>query len=122
MARQRGTSGRRVGSSGGSGAVGVTSRGEPGAEAEAEAEAEAVPLTLTCYVWQASNTDGYFAVTGHWIEEVASGEWDEEEALFGFTQLNTAHNRTRLGQALYKVCNRLNIVHKVHYSHFHGFY
>jgi len=48
VARQRGTSGRRVGSSGGSGAVGVTSRSEPGVgaegerrvEAEAEAEAE----------------------------------------------------------------------------------
>jgi len=55
MARQRGTSGRWVGSSGGSGAVGVTSRGEPGveaegereAEAEAGGEAEAVPLTIT---------------------------------------------------------------------------
>ena len=45
MARQRGTSGRRVGSDGGSGAVGA--RGEPGsrAEGEREAEAEGVPLT-----------------------------------------------------------------------------
>jgi len=40
VARQRGTSGRQVGSSGGSGAVGVTSRGEPGAEVEAEGEWE----------------------------------------------------------------------------------
>jgi len=55
VARQRGTSGRRVGSNGGSGAVGITSRGKPGAgaegeqEAEAEvgAEAEAVPLAIT---------------------------------------------------------------------------
>jgi len=51
VARQCGTSGRRVGSNGGSGAVGVTSRGEPGAGAEGEWEAgagavaEAVPLT-----------------------------------------------------------------------------
>ena len=49
MARQRGTSGRQVGSDGGSGAVGA--RGEPGAraegerEVEAEGEAEGVPLT-----------------------------------------------------------------------------
>ena len=59
MAHQRGTSGRQVGSDGGSGAVGA--RGEPGAgaegereaeaegereaEAEAEGEAEGVPLT-----------------------------------------------------------------------------
>ena len=54
MARQRGTSGRRVRSSGGLGAVGVTSRGELGAgaegerEAEAEAEAEAGGVPLTC--------------------------------------------------------------------------
>ena len=55
MARQRGTRGRRVGSDGGLGAVGVTSRGEPGAEGEQEAEAvavagaeaKAVPLTIT---------------------------------------------------------------------------
>ena len=53
MARQRSTSGRRVGSDGGSGAVGA--RGKPGAraegeqeaEAEAEGEAEGVPLTIT---------------------------------------------------------------------------
>ena len=70
-------------------------------------------VSLTCDAWQASNTDGYFAVTGHWIEEGTLGEWTEEHALLGFTQLNTAHNGTRLGQALYKVCNRLDIVQKV---------
>ena len=32
-------------------------------------------VSLTCDVWQASNTDGYFAVTGHWIEESVAGEW-----------------------------------------------
>jgi len=51
VARQCSTSGRRVGSNGGSGAVGVTSRGKPEVEAEgereAEAGAEAVPLTIT---------------------------------------------------------------------------
>jgi len=41
VARQRGTSRRRVGSNGGSGAVGVLSRSEPGARAEGEREAEA---------------------------------------------------------------------------------
>ena len=49
MARQRGTSGRRVGSDGRSGAVGA--RGKPGVpaegEREVEAEAEGVPLTTT---------------------------------------------------------------------------
>ena len=52
-------------------------------------------------------------MTGHWIEEVQPDEWVQQEALFGFTQMNTAHNRDRLGQALYKVCAWLGIVHKV---------
>ena len=70
-------------------------------------------INLTCDAWQASNTDGYFAVTGHWIEERAPGEWKLEHALLGFTLMNTAHNGVRLGQALYKICDRLKIVHKV---------
>ena len=70
-------------------------------------------VSLTCNTWQASNADGYFAVTSHWIEESVAGEWTEEHALLGFTQLNTAHNGTRLGQVPYKVCNRLDIVPKV---------
>jgi hypothetical protein len=70
-------------------------------------------ISLTCDAWQASNIDGYFAVTGHWIEEEREGEWAEEEALFGFTCMNTAHNGARLGQSLYKICQRLGIVHKV---------
>jgi hypothetical protein len=74
-------------------------------------------VSLTCDAWQASNADAYFAVTGHWIEEVQSEEWVEQEALLGFTQMNTAHNGVRLGQALYKVCARLGIVHKVHRFH-----
>ena len=71
-------------------------------------------ISLTCDAWQASNADAYFTVTGHWIEEVQLDEWVQQEALFGFTQMNTAHNGDRLGQALYKVCARLGIVHKVH--------
>jgi hypothetical protein len=70
-------------------------------------------ISLTCDAWQASNTDGYFAVTGHWIEELSPGKWTLEHALFGFTRMNTAHNGRRLGQALYKIVNRLGIVRKV---------
>ena len=76
-------------------------------------------VSLTCDAWQASNADGYFAVTGHWIEERAPGGWTEEHALLGFIQLNTAHNGTRLGQALYKVCNRLDIIPKVSFRALH---
>jgi hypothetical protein len=70
-------------------------------------------VRLTCNAWQVSNANSYFAVTGHWIKEPQQGEWNEEEALFGFALMNTAHNGTRLGQALYRICNQLNIVHKV---------
>ena len=76
-------------------------------------------VSLTCDVWQASNTDGYFAVTGHWFEESTFGQWMEEHALLGFTQLNTTHNGTRLGQALYKVCNHLDLIPKVHFQVLH---
>jgi len=55
-------------------------------------------------VWQASNSDGYLAVMGHWIEE-HKGKWTLEHALLGFMQLSSAHNGKRLGQALYKICN-----------------
>ena len=70
-------------------------------------------VSLTCDAWQAGNADAYFAVTSHWIEERAPGEWTIEQALFGFVQMNMAHNSARLGQALYKVCNRLHIMPKV---------
>ena len=66
-----------------------------------------------CDTWQASNSDVYFAVTGHWIEERLPGKWTIENALLGFVQMNTAHNGTRLGQALFKVCNCLQIMAKV---------
>ncbi len=58
-------------------------------------------------------TDGYFAVTGHWIEEVAEQEWKLQSALLGFVRLNNSHNGLRLGQALYKVVARYGIQHKV---------
>lgn len=70
-------------------------------------------ISLTCDAWQASNSDAYFAVTGHWIEEKSPGKWTADHALLGFTQMNTSHNGVRLGQALYKICDRLKIVHKV---------
>jgi hypothetical protein len=70
-------------------------------------------ISLTNDAWEASNADAYFAVTGHWIETQPDGSWKLEHALFGFTRMNTSHNGIRLGQALYKVCDRLGIVHKV---------
>lgn len=68
---------------------------------------------MTCDAWQASNSDGYFTVTGSWISESTSGEWKEETGLLGFVKLNNAHNGKRLGKAIYKVALRLGIAHKV---------
>lgn len=71
-------------------------------------------ISLTCDAWQASNADGYLAVTAHWIKESSPGSWKLQSAIIGFTQMNTAHDGVRLGQAVYKICERLNIVEKVH--------
>ena len=73
-------------------------------------------ISLTCDAWQASNTDGYFAVTGHWIEESRPGVWEIHSPLLGFTRLNNAHNGRRLGGALFKIVDRLGIAHRVHVS------
>lgn len=70
-------------------------------------------VSLTCDAWQASNTDGFFAVTAHWIQEPIPGQWELKSGLIGFTQLNNAHNGERLGQALFKVIRRVGIEHKV---------
>lgn len=72
-------------------------------------------ISLTCDAWQSDSADGYFAVTGHWIEEDPNrpGVWKLKHGLLGFTQLNTAHDGVHLGQALFKICERLGITHKV---------
>lgn len=68
---------------------------------------------MTCDAWQASNADAYFAVTGHWIEECKPGNWALQSSILGFVQLNTTHNGAKLGQALFKICERVGITHKV---------
>jgi hypothetical protein len=70
-------------------------------------------VNITCDAWQASNTNGYFAVTGHWIEEETPTQWELKSALLGFTHISNAHNGERLGQALYKVLKCVRIEHKV---------
>lgn len=67
--------------------------------------------------------DAYFAVTGHWNEEVSPGIYEDHSALFGFMQMNTAHDGVRLGQALFKIVKRLGIAHKVslHLIPFHNY-
>lgn len=70
-------------------------------------------VNLTCDAWQASNVDRYFAATGHWIEESSPGTWELQCAIIGFTILNNSHNGQHLGQALYKIVDRVGIAHKV---------
>ena len=70
-------------------------------------------VNLTCDAWQADNKDGYFAVTAHWIEEKVVTQWTLETSIIGFTRLNNAHNGERLGQALFKIVDRVGITHKV---------
>lgn len=70
-------------------------------------------VNLTCDGWQASNSDGYFAVTGHWVEESIPSQWEIKSGLLGFTRLSNAHNGERLGHALLKVIKRVGIEHKV---------
>jgi hypothetical protein len=69
-------------------------------------------VSLMCDAWQASNSNGYLAVRDSWIEE-ENGKWQVQTPLVGFTQLNDAHNGTRLGQALFKIVSQLGIGHKV---------
>ena len=70
-------------------------------------------VNVTCDAWQAGNTDGYFAVTGHWIEERTAAQWELKSGLIGFTRVSNAHNGERLGQALFKIFKRVSIEHKV---------
>jgi hypothetical protein len=70
-------------------------------------------VSLTCDAWQASNTDGYFAVMVHWIQEPIARKWELKSALISFTGLNNAHNGEWLGQALFKVVKWVGIEHKV---------
>ena len=72
-------------------------------------------ISLTCDTWQASNTDGYFAVTAHWITASTPTDWELSSALIGFTRVNNAHIGVRLGQTLFKVVKRLGIEAKVCY-------
>ena len=57
--------------------------------------------------------EGHFAVSGHWIEESTPLHWELKSALLGFTQLNNVYNGKRLGQALYKIVERVGIQLKV---------
>lgn len=52
-------------------------------------------------------------MTAHWIEETAPGIWELKADLLGFVSIMHSHSGKRLGQALYKVYDRIGIVKKV---------
>ena len=54
-------------------------------------------ISLTCDAWQASNMDGYFAVTAQWIQASTLTTWVLSSALIGFTCLNNAYVSVHLG-------------------------
>lgn len=70
-------------------------------------------INITCDTWQASNTDGYFAVIGHWIKEQPPMQWECKSALLGFTKVNNMHNGKHLGSALFKILDHISIAQKV---------
>lgn len=47
-------------------------------------------ISTTCDAWSLSNCQGWYAVTGHWVEETKAGVWKLCGVLLGFTQLNTS--------------------------------
>lgn len=71
-----------------------------------------VQVNFTCDGWQASNVDGYFAVTAHWIASV-NGTWKLHNAIIGFVQIRNSHNGKRLGGTLYCVLQRLELQKRV---------
>ena len=71
-------------------------------------------ISLTCDARQASNTDGYFAITRSWIEEGTPHVWTLWMGILAFIQLNNSHNSIHLGQALYKAVQCQDVTHKVH--------
>jgi hypothetical protein len=70
-------------------------------------------VSFTCDAWQASNTDAYFAVTAHWIDEPTPAKWELRSALIGFVRLNSAHNGRRLAHAFFKIIRRVGLECKV---------
>jgi hypothetical protein len=70
-------------------------------------------ISCTCDAWQASNVDGYFAITGHWVEKNDEGILILQNSLIGFVCLNRGHSGKQLGQTLFKVFDRVGAVHKI---------
>lgn len=70
-------------------------------------------ISATCDSWTAENNDSYFAVTGHWIDEENPGKWTLEAALIGFVNIHHSHNGMRLGQALFKIFERVKIAENI---------
>ncbi|PPQ91560.1 hypothetical protein CVT25_008679 [Psilocybe cyanescens] len=53
-------------------------------------------VSLMCDAWTAGNGDGYFAVTGHWIEKLSDRHWILQEALLGLDTLHVTMQQTMI--------------------------
>ncbi|KAF7325529.1 putative AC transposase [Mycena kentingensis (nom. inval.)] len=74
-------------------------------------------ISLDCDAWSADNAGSYFDVNAHYIKESGSGPtrtWTLETRIIGFVNL-IHHTGKHLGQAMFKVCERVGIVSKVGY-------
>lgn len=52
-------------------------------------------------------------MTAHWIERTAPGVWTLKADLLAYTHLRYSHTGERLGQALFKILERVGIERKV---------
>ena len=65
-------------------------------------------VNLTSDVWQASNADGYFTVTGHWIKEKSSGLCE-----IGFHQDGYSTQWEAIRAGPFNICIHPDIIIKV---------
>lgn len=78
-------------------------------------ESDKVPgrISTTADCWSSDFKDGYLGVTAHWIERTAPGVWTLKADLLAYTHLRYSHTGERLGQALFKILDRIGIARKV---------
>ena len=63
--------------------------------------------------WKTKLSDESKFGHAHWIQENLPGSWELKTDLLGFVSIPHSHSGQRLGQALYKIYDRIGIVKKV---------
>lgn len=70
-------------------------------------------ISGTCDCWLADNDDAYFAITLHFIQEMARNHYELRSELGAFVHLPFSHSGERLGQTLYRSFMRVQAEKKV---------